>query len=154
MTEYTLSGNRERNFYFSRKWIYNLRSGSHLARKNIRTTQYGIESISNLRAEMWNLLLGEIKTSTSFRFQKWKVEMSIQALSDIYKRYRLYLISLRHMSELPLFFKLKLKSLWESYEMKSSHIRKNLFNLICRKIILYYYNTNRNSRFFWCFQRV
>ena len=65
-----LSGNRERNFYFQGNEIYSLRSGSHLARKNIRTTQYGIESISNLGAELWNLLLGEIKTSTSFRFQK------------------------------------------------------------------------------------
>ena len=38
---------------------YNRRSGNHLARKNIGTTQYGIESVSNLVAR--DLLQGEFK---------------------------------------------------------------------------------------------
>ena len=31
---------------------YSLRSDNHLARKNIRTTQYGTESVSNLGAKL------------------------------------------------------------------------------------------------------
>ena len=38
-------------FVFQGNETYNLRSGNHLARKNIRITQYGIESVSNLRAK-------------------------------------------------------------------------------------------------------
>ena len=38
-------------FVFQGNETYNLRSGNHLARKNIRVTQYGIESVSNLRAK-------------------------------------------------------------------------------------------------------
>ena len=40
---------------FSRNETYNLRSGNHLVRKNVRTKQYGIESISNLGAKLWDL---------------------------------------------------------------------------------------------------
>ena len=43
----------------------NLRSGNHLARNNMRTTQYGIDSVSNLGAKLWNLLPGGIKNSSS-----------------------------------------------------------------------------------------
>ena len=58
----------------------NLRSGNHLARKNIRTTQYGIESVSNLGAKLWwNLLPREIKNSSSLtvfknKIRKWTPE--------------------------------------------------------------------------------
>ena len=62
-------------FVFQENDTYNLRSGNHLARKNIRTTQYGIESVSNLGAILWNLLPGEIKNSFSLTvFQKKKLE--------------------------------------------------------------------------------
>ena len=54
-------------FVFQGNETYNLRSGNHLARKNIRTTQYGIESVSNLAAKLWNLLPGEIKNSSSLK---------------------------------------------------------------------------------------
>ena len=39
-------------FVFQENITYNLRSGNHLARKNIRTTQSGIESVSNLGANL------------------------------------------------------------------------------------------------------
>ena len=41
--------------------------------------------------------------------------MSMQALSDIYKKCWLYLISLRHLLDLHLYLDLKFKSLWESF---------------------------------------
>ena len=52
-------------FVFQKNETYSLRSGNHLARKNIRITQYGIASVSNLVAKLWNLLPGEIKNSFS-----------------------------------------------------------------------------------------
>ena len=45
---------------------YNLRSGNHFARKNIRTALHGTDSVSNSAAKLRNLLSGEIKSS----FQK------------------------------------------------------------------------------------
>ena len=39
-------------FVFQENETYNLRSGNHLARKLLRTTQYGIGSDSNLGAKL------------------------------------------------------------------------------------------------------
>ena len=63
-------------FVFQENETYNLWSGNHLARKNIRRTQCGIESVSNLAAKLWHLLLGEIKNSSSLsvfknEIRKW-----------------------------------------------------------------------------------
>ena len=67
------------NSVFQQNETYNLRSGNHLARKNIRTTQYGIESVSNLGGKSWNLLPREIKNSSSLtvfknKIRKWTPE--------------------------------------------------------------------------------
>ena len=43
-------------FIFHENPTYNLRSGNHLTCRNIRTTHYGIETISNLGAKIWDLL--------------------------------------------------------------------------------------------------
>ena len=43
----------------------------------------------------------------------------MQALSDIYSKRGLYLISAKHLLDLPLYFDLKFKSFWESCGMKS-----------------------------------
>ena len=66
-------------FAFHKNETYNLRSGNHLAQENIRTTQYGIESVSNLEAKLWNLLPREIKNSSSLtvfknKIRKWTPE--------------------------------------------------------------------------------
>ena len=66
-------------FVFQENETYNLRSGNYLARNNIRTTQYGIESVSNLEAKLWNLLPREIKNSSSLsvfnnKVRKWTPE--------------------------------------------------------------------------------
>ena len=63
-------------FVFQENETYNLRSRNHLARKNIRTIQYGTESVSNLRAKLWSLLPREIKNCSSHtvfknKFRKW-----------------------------------------------------------------------------------
>ena len=60
-------------FVFQEIETYNLRSGNHLARKNIRTTQFGIESVSILGAKLWKMLPGEIKNSSSLTVFKNKI---------------------------------------------------------------------------------
>ena len=60
-------------FVFKEHETFNLRSGNHLVRKNMRKTQYGIESVSNLGAKLWNLLSRKIKTSSSFSIFKNKI---------------------------------------------------------------------------------
>ena len=76
-------------FVFQENETYNLRSGNHLAQKNIRTTQYGIEIVSNLEAKLWNLLPKEIKYSSSFtvfknKIRKWTPEKCPWKLCQTY----------------------------------------------------------------------
>ena len=62
-------------FTFQENKTYNLRSGNQLVPKNIPATQYGIESVSNLGAKLWNLLPGKIqKTVLSASFSKIRLE--------------------------------------------------------------------------------
>ena len=61
------------NFFFQENETYNLRSGNNLARKNIRTTQYEIESVSNLGAKLRNLLPREIENGSSLAIFKIKI---------------------------------------------------------------------------------
>ena len=56
-------------FIFQENEIYNLRIGNYLAWKNIQTTQYGIESVSNIGAKLWALLQREIKNSSLSVFE-------------------------------------------------------------------------------------
>ena len=61
-------------FIFHENPTYNLRSGNHLTRRNIRTTHYGIETISNLGAKIWDLLPEEIKNASSLSVFKTKIK--------------------------------------------------------------------------------
>ena len=85
-------------FIFHENPTYNLRSGNHLTRRNIRTTHYGIETISNLGAKIWDLLPEEIKNAFFLsvfktKIKKWILKkMAMQTLSDTSKNYQLYLI--------------------------------------------------------------
>ena len=92
-------------FGFQENETYNLRSGNHLARKNIPTTQYGIESVSNLGAKLLNLLPREIKNSSSLtvfkkKIRKWTCEKCPCKLCQTYKKCWLYLTSLRYLLDL------------------------------------------------------
>ena len=60
-------------FVFQENETYNLKSGNHLARKNIRTAKYGIESVSDFEAKLWNLLPRDIKNISSFTVFKNKI---------------------------------------------------------------------------------
>ena len=52
-------------FNFSDNSNYNLRSGTHLSRPFVHTTHYGKESITNLGAKIWELILQNIKEENS-----------------------------------------------------------------------------------------
>ena len=61
-------------FIFYENPTFNLRSGNHLTRRNIRTAHYGIETISNLGAKIWDLLPQEIKHASSVSIFKTKIK--------------------------------------------------------------------------------
>ena len=49
----------KKKFVFQENETFNLRSGNHLAQKNIRTTLYGLEIISNLGAKKYGICYQE-----------------------------------------------------------------------------------------------
>ena len=61
-------------FQFENDSTYNLRSVQKLKRRNLHTTSFGIESISNLGAKIWNLLPDYIKTLQSLSEFKTKIK--------------------------------------------------------------------------------
>ena len=71
--------------------------------------------------------------------------MPMQALPDIYEKYRLYLIYLKHLLDFPSYFDLKFRSLWESCGMTVFHIRKTYFSLICAKWFFDTVYTNKDA---------
>ena len=59
-------------FTFVKNNTNNLRSGMHLSRVNVHSTQYGTESIGNLKAKIWNLvpvLMKDLKVLSTFKNQ-------------------------------------------------------------------------------------
>ena len=50
---------------------YNLRSGSQVCRKQCRTIKYGINSLSNYGATLWNSLPNEVKVYEQKAFMKY-----------------------------------------------------------------------------------
>ena len=52
-------------FDISKNSAYELRCGNCLSRSNIHSTHFGIESIANIAAKIWNKILNEIKDVTS-----------------------------------------------------------------------------------------
>ena len=63
-------------FTFVENNTYNLRSGMHLSRVNVHSTQNGTESIGNLGAKIWNLIpahIKDLKALSTFKnpIKKW-----------------------------------------------------------------------------------
>ena len=61
-------------FHFQENENYNLRSGTHLASRNMRTTLFGKETVSNLGAKMWSLMPEDLKNSSLLQVFKNKFE--------------------------------------------------------------------------------
>ena len=83
-------------FVFQENETYNLRSGNQLARINIQTMQYVIESASNLGAKLWNLLPGEIKIGSSLTVFRNKVKIRIPEKCP-YKLCQTYIINIGYI---------------------------------------------------------
>ena len=60
--------------HFQENENYNLRSGTHLASRNIRRTLLGKETVSNLGAKIWPLLPEELKNASSLQVFKNKLK--------------------------------------------------------------------------------
>ena len=61
-------------FHFQENENYNLKSGTHLASRNMRTTLFGKETVSNLGAKIWPLLPEELKNASSLQIFKNKLK--------------------------------------------------------------------------------
>ena len=60
-------------FNFQENESYSLRSGIHLASRNIHTAYFGTDTISKLGSTLWKLISGKIKHA----LQKWIMNKTI-----------------------------------------------------------------------------
>ena len=75
-------------FYFSKNYAYELRCGNCLSISNIHSTHFGIKSIANIAAKIWNKIPNKIKEACSpLQFLKVKSKNGFQrvALVDFAK---------------------------------------------------------------------
>ena len=61
-------------FHFQENENYNLRSGIHLASRNMRTTLFGKETVSKLGTKIWPLLPEELKNDSLLQVFKNKLK--------------------------------------------------------------------------------
>ena len=61
-------------FEFQENLNYNLRSGTNLVTRPSRTTNFGIETVSNLAPKIWALLPDEIKNASNLKIFKNKLK--------------------------------------------------------------------------------
>ena len=63
-----------KTFDFSKNCTYELRCGNCLSRSNFHSTHFGIESIANIGAKIWNKIPNKIKEACSLIVFKSKVK--------------------------------------------------------------------------------
>ena len=61
-------------FDYSKNYAYKLRCDNCLSRSNIHSTHFGIESIANIAAKIWNKMPNEIKETCSLTIFKSKIK--------------------------------------------------------------------------------
>ena len=62
-------------FNISKNSSYNLKSGVTVNRQNIRTSNFGFETVSTIGAILWNDLLAELKHEDSLKMFKQKIKL-------------------------------------------------------------------------------
>ena len=62
-------------FSLNEKSSYNLRSGVTVNRRNIRTSKCSFQTVSTIRAILWNNLPAELKNSESLKLFKQKIKL-------------------------------------------------------------------------------
>ena len=74
-------------FDFSKNYANELRCGNCLSGSNIHSTHFGIESIANIAAKIWNNHLKKLKKHASLQLLKVKLKNGFQrvALVDFAK---------------------------------------------------------------------
>ena len=61
-------------FHFQKNENYNVRSGTHIASRKIRTTLFGKEMVPKLEAKIWPLLPEELKNVSLLQVSKNKLK--------------------------------------------------------------------------------
>ena len=61
-------------FDYSKNYAYKLRCDNCLSRSNIHSTHFGIESIANIAAKIWNKMPNQIKETCSLTIFKSKIK--------------------------------------------------------------------------------
>ena len=61
-------------FDFSKNSTFELRCGNCLSRSNIHSTHFGIESLANIAAKIWNKIPKEIKEASSLTVLKSNIK--------------------------------------------------------------------------------
>ena len=61
-------------FNFQENKSYNLRSGIHLASRNMHTAHFGTDTLSSLRPKLWKLIPDKIKHATTLSVFKAKIK--------------------------------------------------------------------------------
>ena len=76
-------------FIFQENENYSFRSGTHLTNRNIHTTHFGNDTITNLEPNIWKLVPDEIKNVSSLlvfksRIKTWSTDNSPCSLSKTF----------------------------------------------------------------------
>ena len=121
-------------FTFVENSIYNLRSGMHLRRVNMHSTQYGMESIDNLGAKIWNLFRTHIKDLKALRtiknqIKKWIPKVCPCRLCKVYEAQVGFLLEL-----------LRLFASFSGIQYFFSYSYSFFFTLFCLFLYLFYYS--------------
>ena len=61
-------------FNFQEKESYNLRSGIHLASRNMHTAHFGTGTVSSFGPKLWKLILDKIKHASTLSAFKAKIK--------------------------------------------------------------------------------
>ena len=64
-------------FRLSENSSYNLRCGVTVNRRNVRTGNFGLETVSTIGAILWNYLLAELKNAENLKTFKQKIKLWI-----------------------------------------------------------------------------
>ena len=68
-------------FDFSKNYAYELRCGNCLSGSNIHCTHFGIESIANIAAKIWNEIPNKIEEACTSTIFKSKIKKGFQRVA-------------------------------------------------------------------------
>ena len=72
-------------FNFQENESYNLRSGTHLANRNMHIAYFGTDTIAILRPKLWKIIPDKIKHASTLSKPRLNIGLSTTALVDYAK---------------------------------------------------------------------